>query len=218
MGQRVSGVEGLVKGVRFQDLHGILHRSGVGFWLVKGVCQPLEEVPFGFLYGVRPVFLDDFPGDVRLLDECVLALDEQFDLLVVDLAGGSVFQGQNHAPHIVPFGVQQGGEGVKACLLQRVGEQGVQRGDGLLHFHQRLHVFPVGFPMSEPDGLSDVLGLKKLADELVGGFPSFRENRLVVVHPGQGGHLAIDISDGTQQQDDEQDVAAAYLERSMGLH
>ena len=52
--------------------------------------QSLEEILFRFFHRVGFVFLYDLPGNMRLLDDGVLAFDKQADLVLVNLRGGVV--------------------------------------------------------------------------------------------------------------------------------
>ena len=72
----VSCVEFLMDGVRFQDLHGLFHGGSVRFWFMESGSQPLEEILFRFFHRVGFVFLYDLPGNMRLLDDGVLAFDK----------------------------------------------------------------------------------------------------------------------------------------------
>ena len=47
----------------------------------------MEEILFRFFHRVGFVFLYDLPGNMRLLDDGVLAFDKQADLVLVNLRG-----------------------------------------------------------------------------------------------------------------------------------
>ena len=65
--------------------------------------QALEEILFRFFHRVGFVFLYDLPGDMRLLDDGVLAFDKQADLVLVNLRGRVVLQSLYQPFHVFLF-------------------------------------------------------------------------------------------------------------------
>ena len=197
---------------------GLFHFRGVGLRLAEGGGQPLEEVLPGFFDGVRLVFLDDLAGEGGAFDHRVAVLDEEVDLVAVNLARPVVFQSGHQPPHVVLLLLQQGGQGVEPGLLERVGEERVEPENGLSCAVQCADIAPVGFPLSEADGLPDVFSFEKAAYQLVGGFAPFGELLFAVGYLHERGGLAVDVGDGAYQEADQQEVAAGYLEGGGRFH
>ena len=151
----------------------------------EGRGQPLEKVLFRFFHGVGPGVLDDLPRDGGPLDHGVPALDEEVDLLAVDLSGLVVFQGLHQFFHVGLLLLQKGRKGVEPGLLEGVGQQGVQLGDGLPCAVHGLHVAAISGTLAEADALPDVFRFEEAGHQQVGGFAAFGEFLFVAGHLDQ---------------------------------